>query len=197
MPDVSLPLLSQIQIASPCPAKWDEMTGDAVTRLCAQCEHDVHNLSAMTSDEAESFLRARVGAERTCVRIFRRTDGTILTQDCPVGIALWRKRARFAAGRAAAALLFLVTGGFIASARQRDALAGRLRSAEPFRTVCAWFNPQAPTPPPAMMPGAWFDGLMSCSSFSPSANSSPFTATPNIPTSPTPSPEPTPLDAPQ
>lgn len=147
MPDVSLPLLSRIQIASPCPAKWDEMTGDEVTRHCAQCDLDVHNLSAMTGEDAEEFLQARIGGKRICARMFRRTDGTILTQDCSVGIALWRKRARFAAGRVAAALLFLATGGYVASAQQREALTERLRSAEPFRTVCAWFNPTATTPP--------------------------------------------------
>lgn len=188
MPDIALPLLSRVEIASPCPAKWAEMTGDSVTRLCAQCDHNVHNLSAMTNDEAESFLRARVGAERTCVRIFRRTDGTILTQDCPVGIALWRKRARFAAGRVAAALLFLVTGGFIASARQRDAFTGRLRSAQPFRLVCAWFNPQPTAPPPMVLPGLWYDGLFTVSGMPPPTNSSPFSVTPNGPT---------PLDAPK
>lgn len=147
MTTVQLPLLSQVRIASPCPARWEDMRGDAVTRHCAQCDLDVHNLSAMTAERAEAFLREKMGTGRLCARIFRRADGTILTADCPVGLALWRKRARWAAGRVAAAGLFLVTGGWALAAKDREAFAARLRAAEPFRSVCEWFNPQASAPP--------------------------------------------------
>lgn len=149
MTTVQLPLLSQVRIASPCSARWEDMTGDERTRRCAQCDLDVHNLSAMTADEAETFLREKVGTGRVCARMFRRADGTILTRDCPVGLALWRKRAAWAAGRVAAAGLFLVTGGWALAAKDREAFAARLRAAEPFRSVCEWFNPQAPAPPVA------------------------------------------------
>ena len=147
MTTVQLPLLSQVRVASPCSARWEDMTGDERTRHCGQCNLDVHNLSAMTADEAESFLRAKVGTGRVCARIFRREDGTILTRDCPVGLALWRKRAGWAAGRVAAAGLFLVTGGWALGVKDREAFAARLRAAQPFRSVCEWFNPQAPAPP--------------------------------------------------
>ena len=39
----------------------------------------------MSRTEAENLLTNSEG--RLCVRFFRRADGTILTQDCPVG---WR-----------------------------------------------------------------------------------------------------------
>jgi hypothetical protein len=50
-------------------------------RHCAQCDRDVYDVSAMAGAEAEAFLRARVGA-RTCVRLLRRDDGTLVTRDC-------------------------------------------------------------------------------------------------------------------
>lgn len=141
---LSLPVLPRVQIASPCSARWEDMKGDEVTRHCAQCDLDVHNLSAMTSPEAEAFLQARVGAGRVCARFYRRADGTVLTKDCPVGLALLRRRAARAAGRIAAAVLFLATGGWMMSDARRTAAAERLREVEPFRSVCRWFNPQPP-----------------------------------------------------
>jgi hypothetical protein len=144
---ITLPLLQQVQVASPCPARWEDMKGDEVTRHCAQCDLQVHNLSAMTEAEAQAFLQARLGKGRVCARFHRRQDGTILTQDCPVGLALWRRRAVGAAFRIAAAGLFLATGGWMLSPARRDAAAQRLRSVQPFRAVCEWFNPAAPPLP--------------------------------------------------
>lgn len=82
-----IPLLQNVRVASPCPAAWSlmvEVDGDRV-RFCDQCRMNVYNLSAMTELEAERLLRRHEG--RLCVRYYRRRDGTILTQDCPVGRA--------------------------------------------------------------------------------------------------------------
>ena len=84
------PSLDLIQIASPCTANWDEMVGDDRSRHCSQCNLQVFNLSDMTREEATAFLAERMG--RTCVRMFKRTDGTVLTRDCPAGIAAVRSR---------------------------------------------------------------------------------------------------------
>ena len=84
----SLPILGNVRVASPCREPWETMTGDERVRHCDRCDLDVFNLSSMTNDEAESFVAGRLGAGRTCIRVFQRTDGTILTQDCPVG---WRR----------------------------------------------------------------------------------------------------------
>jgi hypothetical protein len=106
--------LDRIQIAKPCAAKWEEMTGDERVRRCALCTLDVYNLSQMTRDAAESLLAERAvrenGVGRTCVRLWRRADGTVITADCPVGVrAAWRRvrwaaAAVLAAGVAAAAM---------------------------------------------------------------------------------------------
>ncbi len=105
--DLHLALLDQIKVASPCPVSWDAMTGDDTTRFCSECSLHVHNLSAMSRDEAESFLQNHRHDERLCATFYRRADGTILTQDCPVGLAAIRAKARRAAGRAIAALFTL------------------------------------------------------------------------------------------
>ncbi|MBK6465306.1 MAG: hypothetical protein IPF92_30530 [Myxococcales bacterium] len=85
-----LPMLDAVSIASPCSARWEGMVGDDRARFCGKCEKNVYNLSALTRDEAEAVLRAKEG--ELCVRLYRREDGTVLTQDCPVGVR--RKRMR-------------------------------------------------------------------------------------------------------
>jgi hypothetical protein len=82
--------LSRVKIASPCTADWESMVGDARRRFCSQCELNVYNLSQMTKREAEELLNQTEG--RLCVRFYRRADGTILTQDCPVGLRALRRR---------------------------------------------------------------------------------------------------------
>lgn len=83
-------LLDTLRVASPCTASWDEMTGDERTRFCAKCEKQVHNLSALPRAEAEAFLRSLTTA--ACVRVYRRADGTVMTDDCPVGVTRARRK---------------------------------------------------------------------------------------------------------
>ena len=84
------PSLEMIQIASPCTANWDDMVGDERMRHCGACNLNVFNLSNMTRNEATAFLAEREG--RSCVRMFKRADGTVITRDCPVGIAALRAK---------------------------------------------------------------------------------------------------------
>ncbi len=102
-----LPLLESIRIASPCSADWSAMVGDDRVRHCGECQQNVFNLSVLTREEAEQLVREHTG--RQCVRFFRRADGTILTADCPVGLARIRQRvARLAVISLAAAASFLI-----------------------------------------------------------------------------------------
>lgn len=97
-------LLDDIRIASPCAARWEDMEGDDRARRCEECRLTVFDVSALSGAEAERFLRERAAAGgRTCVRLYRRADGTILTRDCPVGLA--RVRRRLARSLVAAAAL--------------------------------------------------------------------------------------------
>jgi len=78
------PQLGTIKIAAPCQAEWKWMYGDDRVRFCGQCNLNVFNLSAMTKEEAEDLIRRADG--RLCVRFYQRSDGTILTKNCPVGL---------------------------------------------------------------------------------------------------------------
>ena len=106
--------LSRVRVASPCTADWDSMIGNDRTRFCSQCELNVFNLSAMTRAEAEHLI---ANAEtRLCVRFYRRRDGSIITQDCPVGLLRLKLRASRIREAVAAALFgfFAGTGGTVA-----------------------------------------------------------------------------------
>jgi hypothetical protein len=76
--------LDVIQVASPCRAAWDGMTGDDRVRHCGECQKNVYNLSEMSRAEADALIREHEG--HLCVRFYRRKDGTMLTADCPVGV---------------------------------------------------------------------------------------------------------------
>lgn len=147
--NISLPILDRIQVASPCPARWEDMQGDDVTRFCSQCNLHVHNISGMTAPQAEAFLQQALPRGRVCARFYRRPDGTILTQDCPVGFARLRQRIGYGITSIAAALALMFTGGAALSYQHRT--GDRLRHFQPFKSVCDWLNPiaapVAPTSP--------------------------------------------------
>jgi hypothetical protein len=60
-------LLKHLRVASPCDAAWDAMEGDDLVRFCQHCRKNVYNL------------------------FYRRADGTLLTDDCPVGLRAARR----------------------------------------------------------------------------------------------------------
>jgi hypothetical protein len=99
-----LRLLDQVHVAAPCPADWDEMKGDDRVRHCSLCRLNVYNLSDMTDDEAERLLANRQG--RLCVRYYLRSDGKVMTKDCPKGLRALRQKA---VKRLALAAAFVLT----------------------------------------------------------------------------------------
>lgn len=72
-------VLANVRIASPCPVRWSDMRGDEKRRFCGQCQQHVHKLSEMKTSEAVALLRS---TKPTCVRVFYRRDGTVMTKDC-------------------------------------------------------------------------------------------------------------------
>jgi hypothetical protein len=99
--------LSNLKIASPCSADWNEMVGDNRKRFCGDCKLNVYNLSGMSKTEAENLLTNAEG--RVCVRFYQRADGTVLTEDCPVGWAKVKQRTKLFV-TAAASLVFSFLG---------------------------------------------------------------------------------------
>jgi hypothetical protein len=102
--------LDHLRIASPCPVGWEQMSGDDRVRFCEQCSLRVYNISAMTRSEAEALIANTEG--RICARLFRRSDGTIITKDCPVGLRAIRRRVAKVAGAAFAVLLSVCANVF-------------------------------------------------------------------------------------
>ena len=138
---------------------WDSMEGGEAVRFCEQCKLHVYNLSGIPRVEAEQLVQQT--EKRLCVRFFRRTHGTLLTQDCPAGLAAARKKAVRLAGLAAGVLLaatvsalalasgFWRSEGF--SVRERVGILrnSTLREVEPFASLLEWLDPS-----PSVM-GAW------------------------------------------
>lgn len=113
--------IDNLSVASPCPANWNEMTGNEQVRHCDQCQLNVYNLSGMSRQAAEQLIQEKEG--KLCVRYFQREDGTILTQDCPVGIqAKYRRKLmknlpfKIAGTTAAAIVLISAIGVFTTTA---------------------------------------------------------------------------------
>lgn len=102
--------LDYVKIAAPCSADWERMSGTEQVRFCDQCSLHVYNLSGMKKREAESLIASTEG--RLCVRFYRRADGTILTDNCPVGLrALKRRLSRIATATVSAVFSFLAGVG--------------------------------------------------------------------------------------
>ena len=103
--------LDSVRIAAPCPADWDNMYGSERLRFCDQCQLNVYNLSDMSRAEAEHLIGQTEG--RLCVRYYKRRDGSIITQNCPVGLrAIKRRLSRIATAVVSSLLGFFAAIGF-------------------------------------------------------------------------------------
>jgi hypothetical protein len=83
--------LGVVTVAAPCESDWSAMRGDDRVRHCALCNLNVYNVEALTSFEVRDLMLRTEG--RLCMRLFQRQDGTLITRDCPLGIAeTWRQQ---------------------------------------------------------------------------------------------------------
>jgi len=110
--------INNLRIASPCPADWNQMAGNDRVRHCSECNLNVYNFSAMTEREIQQLVARSQG--RLCGRMYRRSDGTVITQDCPNGL---RAVARRVSRMAAAVLTAVMSVSF--------AFAGNKQKADP------------------------------------------------------------------
>jgi hypothetical protein len=117
-------LVNSIRIASPCAANWDAMTGDDTVRYCGDCKLNVYNISNMTAADAAALVGRTEG--RLCVRLYQRSDGTVLTRNCPVGFRTAVRRVTRSAGAVLTAVL-----GLFSSAAVSRAWAGPQQQDEP------------------------------------------------------------------
>ena len=73
--------LDLIEVREPCPASWDAMRGGAEARYCQGCQKHVHDLSAMTREQATTLLESCGDAGDLCVRFSRSAGGMVETLD--------------------------------------------------------------------------------------------------------------------
>jgi hypothetical protein len=100
--------LDQVRVAAPCKADWEQMIGNERARFCGQCNRNVYNLSSMTRSEAEHLIAGNEG--RLCVRFYRRRDGSILTENCPVGLRALRRKLSYVRKAITSAVLTFFAG---------------------------------------------------------------------------------------
>jgi hypothetical protein len=91
---VTLPILDA------CNEAWDDMSGDGHVRHCASCRKDVHDLSALSEEEAGAFLREHEAAI-PCLRVAHDRSGKPLFRDDLARLA--KQAAAFGAAAALAA----------------------------------------------------------------------------------------------
>jgi hypothetical protein len=94
---------TEIPIATPCGADWRSMKPTDNKRFCDSCRKHVHDLSAMTKEEARAVL-ASPPVEGLCVRYLHDVHGDIVFQQGPIAPTLLVRAKRFAMVAAAAAL---------------------------------------------------------------------------------------------
>lgn len=147
--------LDEIRIAAPCDADWDKMIGDDRARFCALCKKNVYDLSVLSRTQAEALIREKEG--NLCVQFYRRADGTVLTDNCPIGLRAIRNRFRWATVATAAAF---VTIGVFVGMRSAKAAGVSIREVQPFKALqnaqpvkalVDWLDPMLVAPPRVMM----------------------------------------------
>ena len=143
--------LNDVRVAAPCPADWDSMYGNERVRFCEQCQLNVYNLSEMSRAEAEGLIGRAEG--RLCVRYYRRKDGSILTQNCPVGLrGLKRKLSRVATAIGSSVLSFVAGVGVYQITTKSFAGATIMGDMyQPLPSVTGAIAPQPSPPEPAVV----------------------------------------------
>lgn len=139
-------ILDHVRVAAPCHQSWEGMQGDEQMRHCSSCRLNVYNLSEMTREEATDLIRKTEG--RLCVRYYRRTDGTIITKDCPVGVRAIRMRLAYAVSCAFVMFLSVYAyaanrGAFASGDEGTDINSSAWRAKQPVfvRKVLNWIHP--------------------------------------------------------
>jgi hypothetical protein len=87
---------TDIHIESPCGADWQSMKPGDRKRFCDACKKHVHDLSAMSKDEAREVLSSPP-TEGLCVRYLYDAHGDVVFRDTPMPASFLSRAKRFAA----------------------------------------------------------------------------------------------------
>jgi hypothetical protein len=92
-------------LTTPCRERWNEMDGDGDARTCARCKATVVNIAMVDSERATQLVTMLGGT----AHLHRRTDGTLVAQNCARGAARGRApRFLLSVGALAAAVALAV-----------------------------------------------------------------------------------------
>jgi len=128
-------MLNGLQIASPCSVPWSTMgeTDNNAVRFCGQCSKNVYDISQLSTAEAGLLLQQGTAAgSLPCMQLYRRFDGTVITDDCPVGLRRIRDSWRRLKSSAAATLALFLVG--LPALAQNDIRAEKGKVAAPAQT---------------------------------------------------------------
>lgn len=70
-----------LQIKTPCPKSWDQLTGGEAKRYCSECCLHVHNAAQLTRVEAVELVAK--SSERVCMRMQLDESGAPVFRDTP------------------------------------------------------------------------------------------------------------------
>ncbi len=162
--------VDRIEIPTPCSVPWDSMYGDERIRHCGSCRKNVYNVAALTRAQAMELIVSR---EPVCVRIYRRPDGTVVTNDCWSRLRAARRRGMWAflvmlviVGWAQLAAMFIGLAGLrrlVLSPMMGGATAARAVPAPRPVEPAPPFDEAFPVPPPTLEDltgGAFMGGLI-------------------------------------
>ncbi|HSS18503.1 MAG TPA: ankyrin repeat domain-containing protein [Pyrinomonadaceae bacterium] len=114
--------LNNITIPSPCTADWNSMIGNDQVRFCQHCKLNVHDLSAISRNQAERLVAKSNG--RLCIRYVRDPLGRLVNLPATQKLhRISRRASRFVAGAFTATLS-------ISSAVAQSSPASRLRAVD-------------------------------------------------------------------
>jgi hypothetical protein len=82
----------KVTIKTPCSVAWEEWKEGETVRFCDQCKLNVHNLSTKSDKEVKELLKNKTG--RLCVFMYKRQDGSVVTDNCPVSLRMLRTKIR-------------------------------------------------------------------------------------------------------
>lgn len=135
--------LKLIEIPEPCTVPWDGMVGNELVRLCGQCDNNVYNVAGFTAREAMILINA--SENRSCLQLYRRLDGTVVTASCWSRLKVARRHGPIAV----ALVLFLAFVGLfrvLATVRWARYLADRLEAPRVTAGAPVVLAPAPPSP---------------------------------------------------
>ena len=113
----------ELEIATPCKASWEKMSGDNRRRFCHECKKHVYNFANFSEIEIANLLKQ--DGVPMCARLYKRSDGTILTADCPIGVRIFT-RIRLLRFSLASILTTMIAGTGLLLRLERPPLGNKL-----------------------------------------------------------------------